>query len=45
MTAKDIRHECEIFDEIPDETQVRVKTGRNFNLRSVKIKKHVPDTK
>jgi hypothetical protein len=43
--AKDIRHECEVFEDLPDKTEINVRDGQNFNLRSVKIKKHVPDTK
>jgi hypothetical protein len=44
VKAEEIRSECEVFDDVPDGTLISVKTGKNFNLRSVKIKKHVPDT-
>lgn len=44
-TAKEIREECDAFCEMDDDLQVFVQTGKTFDLHSVKIKKHVPNTK
>ena len=43
--VKDVRGECDAFIDLPDDVEVSVQTGNNFNLHSVKIKKHVPSTK
>lgn len=37
--------DCEHFDDIPDDVVVHVQTGNTFDLKSVQIKKHVPQTK
>ena len=44
-TAKDLRAECDAFDEVASDVAVSIETGDTFDLRSVNIKKHVPDTK
>ena len=45
MKAESLRKVCEAFDEVSGDVMVTVETGRTFDLRSVQIKKHVPDTK
>lgn len=45
MKAEALRKVCEAFDEVSDEVMVTIESGRTFDLRSVQIKKHVPDTK
>lgn len=45
MKAESLRKVCEAFDEVSDDVMVTIETGRTFDLRSVQIKKHVPDTK
>ena len=44
-TAKDLRAECDAFKDVASEVAVSIETGESFDLRSVNIKKHVPDTK
>lgn len=45
MKAESLRKVCEAFDEVSGDVMVTIETGRTFDLRSVQIKKHVPDTK
>lgn len=42
--AGNLRDVCEAFLEVPEDVMVSVETGETFDLRTVKIKKHVPDT-
>ena len=45
MRAENLRGVCGAFEEVSGEVMVTIESGRTFDLRSVKIKKHVPDTK
>ena len=44
MKVADLR-DCEHFQDLPDDVTVHVQTGNTFDLKSVQIKKHVPETK
>ena len=45
MRAEALRKVCEAFDEVSGDLMVTIESGRTFDLRSIQIKKHVPDTK
>lgn len=44
-TVAQIKDCCDAFEGIPDDVTVVVQSGSSFDLRSVRIKKHVPATK
>jgi hypothetical protein len=45
VRADTLKHVCEAFEEVSGDVMVTVETGETFDLRTVQIKKHVPDTK
>ena len=45
VKAEALKKTCEAFYEVGSDVMVTVETGKTFDLRSVQIKKHVPDTK
>lgn len=45
VSALKLRDVCEAFLEVPEDVMISVEKGDTFDLRSVQIKKHVPDTK
>jgi hypothetical protein len=42
--VKDI-HDCDAFEDVPPNVKVQVQTGKTFDLGTVNIRKHVPNTK
>lgn len=44
MKAELLKKSCEAFHDIAGDVIVTVETGKTFNIRSVKIKKHIPNT-
>ncbi len=44
-TVRELKSECDAFEGLSDNVTVGVQTGQNFDLKAVKIKKHVPSTK
>ena len=44
MKAESLRKVCEAFEEISGEAMVTIESGRTFNLQSLPIKYHIPNT-
>jgi hypothetical protein len=44
-TVSKIKLECQDLEGLQDDVKVLVQPGSHFDLKSVKIKKHVPSTK